>query len=261
MLIDTHSHINHEKLVNELPEILQNLKTGKVKRVICPSFSYSSSITSLEMAKNENVFCALGIHPEMANEYDTKMEQLLIENANNLKVVAIGEIGLDYHYGQENKDLQFQVLLRQMELAKEFDLPIIFHIRDAFDDFFEFFEKHKDLCKKGVIHCFEGDIEVAKKALSLGLMISFTGLITFKHRENVREAVKYIPLEKIMVETDAPYLTPEPFRHKVNRPEYVELVAQKIAEIKGESVEKVEEITTQNAYDFFDKMRKFDESK
>ena len=92
-------------------------------------------------------------------------------------------------------------------------------------------------------------------------MISFTGLITFKHRENVREAVKYIPLEKIMVETDAPYLTPEPFRHKVNRPEYVELVAQKIAEIKGESVEKVEEITTQNAYDFFDKMRKFDESK
>lgn len=260
MLIDAHSHINDEKLAPVLDEIVKNCKNGKVNRIICPSFSLDSSKTSLVVAENQNIFCALGVHPENASEYNIETEKWLEANLANAKVVAVGEIGLDYHYGTDNKQKQFEVLLRQMELAHKFDLPIIFHIRDSFEDFFNFYANHKDLCKAGVIHCFEGDTEIAQRALDLGLMISITGLVTFKHREALREAVKFIPLDRLMVETDAPYLAPEPHRGEINRPELVEFVAQKIAEVKGISPAEVEKVTTENAYRFFEKMRIFDEN-
>ncbi len=254
MLIDTHSHINHEKLADSLPEILQKLETDRVGAVICPSYDLKSSKSSLIVAKHPRVACALGIHPENCAEYNAEVEKFLLSNLGDKNVVAVGEIGLDYHYGVDKKELQRKVLVRQIELAHKFDLPIIFHVRDAWDDFFKVIEQNKTLIKRGVVHCFEGDSEIAEKLLDLGLYISVTGLVTFKHREALREAVKIIPLDKIMCETDAPYLTPEPFRSKVNKPEYTALVADKIAEIKGENSASIDEITTKNAFVFFDKL-------
>jgi len=262
MLIDTHSHINDEKMADILPEILQNLNTETVGRVICPSFSFESSISSLGLANSQSrVFCAIGVHPDNCLEYNQNVAKFLRENANNPKVVAIGEIGLDYHTNRDTKRTQFDALNKQIAIASEFNLPVIFHVRDAFDDFFEWLAQNRDKFDRGVVHCFEGDSEVAKKVLDFDLMLSITGLVTFKPRQDIRSAVKVIPLEKLMVETDAPYLAPEPYRGKINRPEYTELVARKIAELKGVSFETVAEITTQNAYKFFDKMRIFDENK
>ncbi len=260
MLIDTHSHINSEKLADVLPEILENLNSQVVGRVICPSYSFESSVTALGLANStEKVFCALGIHPDNCLEYSVDFERFLRENANREKVVAIGEIGLDYHTTTGNKQKQFDALNKQIEIASEFNLPVIFHIRDAFDDFFDWLKDNRSKFGQGVVHCFEGDSEIARKVLDFNLLISITGLVTFKPRADIREAVGVIPLERLMVETDAPYLAPEPFRGKVNRPEFTEFVARKIAEIKGVDFETVAEITTQNAYKFFDKMRAFDE--
>ena len=257
MLIDTHSHINHEKLSNTLDEIIDNLETGRVGGVICPSYSLDSSITSLKVAnRSPRVYCALGIHPENCVEWNEQAHQFLLENLNNLKVVAVGEIGLDYHYGTEQADLQKKVLIEQLKLAKQFDLPVIFHVRDAWEDFFAVVSEYRDLIKRGVVHCFEGNSAIAQKALALGLYISVTGLITFKPRATLRAAVAEIPIQKIMVETDAPYLAPEPHRGEINRPEYTAFVADKIAEIKGMTSQQVDEITTNNAYTFFDKMEK-----
>ena len=259
MLIDTHSHINMDKLADILPEIIQNLDKGLVQRVICPSFSLNSSKSAFELAdKYDKVFCALGIHPENANEYSLDFEDFFTQNANNKKVVAVGEIGLDYHYGKENRQAQINCLDRQILLAKQFDLPIIFHIRDAWQDFFSWLKDYRGEFSKGVVHCFESNADTAIKVLENDLILSFTGLVTFKPREDIRLAVKEIPLDKIMVETDAPYLAPEPFRGRLNRPEYTEYVARKIAEIKNIEFEEVCEQTTQNAYKFFDKMREFD---
>ena len=257
MLIDTHSHINHEKLSNTLDEIIDNLKTGRVGGVICPSYSLDSSITSLAVAsRSSRVYCALGIHPENYAEWNEQAKQFLLENLDKPKVVAVGEIGLDYHYGNEQADLQKKVLVEQLHIAKQFDLPVIFHVRDAWEDFFAVVSEYLDLIKRGVVHCFEGNSAIAQKALALGLYISVTGLITFKPRAALRAAVAEIPIQKIMVETDAPYLTPEPHRGEINRPEYTALVADKVAEIKGMTSQQVDEITTNNAYTFFDKMEK-----
>lgn len=262
MLIDTHSHINSEKLKDELPSILDNLNTGVVGRVICPSYSLDSSQSSLKLAlSNDKVFCALGIHPENASEWNDEVKFFIKENCINSKNVAIGEIGLDYHYNTDNKEMQFKCLNEQIEIASKYDLPVIFHVRDAFEDFFEWLKTNRQKFKKGVVHCFEGNAEIAQKILDYDLNISFTGLITFKPRQDIREAVAVVPIQKIMVETDAPYLAPEPFRGKINRPEYTEFVARKIAEIKNIEFEEVENITTQNAYNFFDKMREFDDRK
>jgi len=260
MLIDTHSHINSEKMADILPEILANLDNGVVGRVICPSYSFESSISALGLANSQQkVFCALGIHPDNCLEYNADFEKFLRKNASKDKVVAIGEIGLDYHTTTDTREAQFAVLNKQIDIASEFNLPVIFHIRDAFGDFFEWLRDNRKRFCRGVVHCFEGNAEIAQKVLDYDLMISITGLVTFKPRDDIRDAIKIIPLNKLMVETDAPYLAPEPYRGKLNRPEYTELVARKIAEIKGVEFETVAEVTTQNAYKFFDKMRIFDE--
>lgn len=262
MLIDTHSHINVDALADMLPEILYNLETGPVERVICPSYSLESSITALGLAQSqERVFAALGVHPDNCLEYNADCENFISKNATHPKVVAIGEIGLDYHTPGYDKDKQFLVLNRQIDIAGRLGLPVIFHIRDAFSDFIEWLADNRARFGKGVVHCFEGDSVVAQKLLDYDLMLSFTGLVTFKPRADIREAVGVVPLERIMVETDAPYLAPEPYRGQKNRPEHTEIIAHKIAEIKGVSVDTVADITTRNAYNFFDKMRLFDEGK
>ena len=260
MLIDTHAHINSEKLKDLLPEIINSLESGEVNRIICPSFSVESSKSSLDLSKNTpKVFSALGIHPENAYELNDDFLEFLKNNLKHPKVVAVGEIGLDYHYTQNNKEIQLNALNKQVKLAQEFDLPIIFHIRDAFDDFFDWLKINRQNFSKGVVHCFDGNETIAKKLLDFDLHISFTGLATFKPRQDIRQAIAITPLEKIMVETDCPYLAPEPHRGKINIPEYTYLVAQKIAEIKNLDYKTFATQTTENAYKFFNKMREYDD--
>ena len=252
MLIDTHSHINDEKLADSLEEILKNLSTGRVGGVICPSYSLDSSKTSLIVAQNDRVWAALGVHPENCTQYDATTKRWLDKALSNPKVVAVGEIGIDYHYGKENVAKQKQVLLSQVELAHKHDLPVIFHMRDAWEDCLLFLKNHKDIIKRGVVHCFDGDANVAQKIVDLGYYISVTGLITYPKNAKVREAVKIIPHERLMVETDAPYLAPQKYRGKINRPEYVAEVADMVASIWGIGSEEVDRITTQNAKRFFE---------
>jgi len=254
MLIDTHSHINSEKLDNVREEILSNLKTGRVGRVICPSYSFESSKTSLEVAQNDRVWCALGVHPENCMEYNAQVESWLRENLSNKKVVAVGEIGLDYHYGDKDSKLQHKVCEAQIELAHEFDLPIIFHMRDAWPDTIKLLKSFKNEIKRGVVHCFDGDRKSAEEILALGFYLSFTGLITYPGRQELREIVKIVPKDRLMVETDAPYLAPQEFRGKVNRPEYVASIADMVASLWEIEISSVDDITTQNAKAFFDRM-------
>ena len=255
MLIDTHSHINSEKLDELRPEILKNLKTGRVQRVICPSFSLESSRTSLDMSQaSPRVWAALGVHPENCQDYDKATHLWLDENLSNPKVVAVGEIGLDYHYGADDYKEQRAVFEDQIRLAHQHDLPIVFHMRDAWEDSLSMLKEFRSEIKRGVVHCFDGDRAVAEKILELGYYISFTGLITYRGRDELREVVKIMPKDKLMVETDAPYLAPQAFRGKVNRPEYVSEVADMVAALWGISSETVDEITTKNAFSFFDKM-------
>ncbi len=262
MLIDSHSHINDDKLKEMMPKILEDLEIGKVSRVVCPSCTFEGAKSALQVAKsNDKVFCALGIHPDYCTQFDTEVAKYFTQYATHDKVVAIGEIGLDYHcgYDEVKKNAQFEALNKQIDIAGQFNLPIIFHVRDAFDDFLPWLEKNRHRFCKGVVHCYDADMTSAKKLLDLDMMISFTGIITFKPRQQLREVVSMVPLERMMVETDAPYLAPEPFRGTPNHPQNSYIVAQKVAEIKGVSVEHVCLTTTENAYKFFDKMRLFDE--
>ncbi len=257
MLIDTHSHINSERLDDCRDEIIKNLEKGRVGRVICPSFSLESSITSLALAnENKRVWAALGVHPENCAEFDEKTSTWLDENLSNPKVVAVGEIGLDYHYGTDDYKLQRIVCEKQIQLAHKHNLPVVFHLRDAWDDSLALLREFRSDISKGVVHCFDGDKATAEKILELGYYISFTGLITFPARVELREVVKIMPHDKLMVETDAPYLAPQSYRGKVNRPEYVADIADMVASLWGISSEKVDEITTKNAVNFFDRMGK-----
>jgi len=224
--------------------------------LVVPSFNMEASRIAYEQAKDfEPVFAALGVHPHHASSFNAEAAEFLAKNAEHKKVVAIGEIGLDYFRNLSPVNSQRHAMLKQMEIAKKFNLPVIFHVRNAFDDFFKLIEENSYLLTKGVVHCFPGGAREAEKALELGLMISFTGNITYKKSEPIAEAAKIIPLNRIMVETDCPYLAPGAERGKTCYPRYVVEVARKLAEIKGISFEEVAKATTENALNFFSKMR------
>lgn len=277
MLIDTHAHVNFNSFRDDSSEVIKRaLDSGTW--VINVGSQFSTSRRAIRLAENyeEGVYAAIGLHPvhlvaanvdeedmqfeSRAEEYDYEAYKVL---AKNKKVVAIGEVGLDYYHLKERikggvdekkikeiKEKQKEIFIKQFELAQEFDLPVIIHCREAHNDLMEILKKLKIHYPKfkAVIHCFDGDLETAKKYFDLGLMISFTGLVTFVKGF---EWIKDIPENKFMIETDSPYLTPIPYRGKRNEPLYVKYVAEKIAEIRGITKEEAEKITTGNAKKFF----------
>lgn len=254
---DSHSHYNDEKFDEDREQIIKETYEADVTKFVCAGYNIQSSLFSLNMSeKYEFIYSICGISP---NDIPQSEQQLwkdineiteIVKKNNSKKLVAIGEIGLDYYWSKENKDLQKQAFIKQIELANELDLPIVIHSRDASVDTIDILEKHK-VNRTGIFHCCQLNQELVRQALELGYYISFAGPITFKNSKNAPEVIKMVPIDRILIETDSPYLAPEPNRGKRNDCRNVKYVAQKIADVKGYSLEEVAKKTYENAMRIF----------
>ncbi|MCT4619478.1 MAG: TatD family hydrolase [Marinisporobacter sp.] len=252
MLFDSHAHLDDRKFDKDREKIIENAKANGISYMVNPGADFESSVRSIELAsKYDMIYAAVGIHPHDAEDVDDMTLALLKGLAKKPKVVAIGEIGLDYHYDHSPRDIQRDIFRKQIALAKEVKLPIIIHDREANDDVMSILKEEKAFDTGVVLHCFSGSAELARQYIKLGAYISIAGPVTFKNARKTVEVVERIPLEYLFVETDSPYLTPIPFRGKRNEMAYVKYVAEKIAEIKGLSLEEVAHQTTENAKKFF----------
>lgn len=255
MLIDTHAHLTDVKY-GGAREIIDNMEADGLERIISVGFNEFSSAYSVKLAEeNEKIFAAVGVHPSDANEVGQGYIGAFAELCSSPKCVAIGEIGLDYHYEDTDKRAQRRILTRQLELVREMDLPAVFHVRDAYGDFYDIIKEYSQCLTSGaVMHCFSGSKETALLYAEMGYYISFSGSITFKN-SRAGEIIEALPLDKILIETDCPYLAPVPHRGEINYPKYVRFQAEKIAETRGMAVEEIIEITKNNAYRAFPKLR------
>ena len=254
---DSHSHYNDEKFDEDREQIIKETYEADVTKFVCAGYNIQSSLFSLNMSeKYEFIYSICGISP---NDIPQSEQQLwkdineiteIVKKNNSKKLVAIGEIGLDYYWSKENKDLQKQAFIKQIELANELDLPIVIHSRDASVDTIDILKKHK-VNRTGIFHCCQLNQELVRQALELGYYISFAGPITFKNSKNAPEVIKMVPIDRILIETDSPYLAPEPNRGKRNDCRNVKYVAQKIADVKGYSLEEVAKKTYENAMRIF----------
>lgn len=253
MFIDTHAHLTDAKFTGEEGEIIFQAKQCKVEKIITSGFNLASSKQAVSFAqKHDGVFASIGIYPENIEELDDFTLQELEKLASNQKVVAIGEIGLQYTENMPDHIKQKDGFAKQIRLAHKLQKPIVIHCREAYGDTLEVLKANKEfLSFGGTLHCYGGSLEVAKEFISLGLYISVGGVSTFKNASRLQEVIKQIPIENILLETDCPYLAPVPFRGKRNQPSLVPTIAQNLANLKGISVEEVEKITTQNARRLF----------
>ena len=251
-LFDTHAHYDADAFDADRLEVLASMPGQGVELILNPGCDLKSSQTAVELAERfPFVYAAVGVHPEECADWDAEHDIPALEAlAQNPKVRAIGEIGLDY-YWKDNppKELQRKVFARQLELAAELDLPVIVHDREAHQDCLEVVRAHPEV--RGVYHCYSGSLEDAKVLVKLGWMLSFTGVITYKNARKALEVIQWLPMDRIMVETDSPYLTPEPFRGKRNDSGKVHLVAEAIARVKGMDPEEAAKITLENGKRFF----------
>lgn len=245
MLIDTHAHL---EMMEDIPGVIEKAKSFGIKNIVAVSSDINSSIRTLELSKTfPAVYGAVGIHPHEASGFNQEVLSEIEDFANNKKVVAIGETGLDYHYMHSNRDEQITSFKGHIGLAIKLNLPVVIHVRDAHQDVINVLSSYDQSKLKGVIHCYSSGIEDAEKYLDMDLYISFSGIVTFKNAGQVREAAKNIPLQRLLIETDSPYLAPVPLRGKKNEPANVRYVAAKIAELRNISFEYLEEVTTKNA--------------
>lgn len=249
MFIDTHMHIGDDFGVQ--PDLYVKNATDAQVEVLIASFCEKDDIMlSTEFVeKYKNLYACIGYHPEVSNKIVEKDYETLEKMVkNNPKIVAIGEIGLDYYWNKDNKDKQREVFCKQLEIAEKLKVPVVIHSRDSINETYEILKKYK---VSGVIHCFSGSLEMAKKFISLGFLLGIGGVVTFKNSK-LFEVIEKLELTNIVLETDSPYLTPEPNRGKTNESSNIFYIAQKIAEIKNISLENVAKITTENAIRTFD---------
>lgn len=250
-LYDTHAHLNDLQFEGERDEIIKKIKSSSVEYVNNIGADIKTSKESIALAeKYDFIYAVCGVHPSETEKLCEDDMKTLFEMSKHEKVKAIGEIGLDYHYEDgPSKEVQRFWFKRQLELAKEVDLPVVIHDRESKGEGFEILKSSG--IKKAVVHCFSGSAETAKELFKLGYYISFTGVVTFKNAKKAIEAVKEIPIERLFIETDCPYMAPEPFRGTRNDSSNVVKIAEKYAEIKNISLEEVARITTENAKNFF----------
>ena len=245
---DSHAHYNDEKFNQDKDNVLKEIYNQDITRLVCAGYNYQSSVSAIEISKeNDWIYTTIGISPNDVE--DLAKVDSLDELLNEKKIVAIGEIGLDYYWNKENKDIQKELFIKQIELANKYNLPIVIHTRDAAVDTIDILKNHP--CnKKGVFHCCPLNQELIKEGLKLGFYISFSGNITFKNAKS-DACIGLVPLDRILIETDSPYLAPEPLRGTRNDSRNVKLVAQKIASVKNLSLEEVAKITYDNAKRIF----------
>lgn len=247
MLIDSHAHLDSKEFDKDREEIVKSFKDLGIEYTIVPAANMKSSNKIVKLIKEyDELYGAVGVHPH--DTKDMKIEDIeeLFKLSEEEKVIAIGEIGLDYYYEYTDREIQKKWFREQIKLAKKIGLPIIVHEREAAKDVFDIISSEYDETLKGVIHCYSGSLEMAKKYIDLGFFISFAGPVTFKNAIKPKEVAKDIPLDRLLVETDSPYLTPVPFRGKRNNPTYVKYVAEEIAKLKDISLEELEKITNKN---------------
>ena len=251
MLIDTHAHISYKDYSDRIDEVIQAAEENGVEKIISIGVDLPSSEECLKLAeKYPSVFATCGIHPHEAGKAPKRYLYELEAFIQHPKMVAVGEIGLDYHYDFSDRKIQRRVYHEQLEMAKSLDFPAVVHCRESDDDILEGIQNSG--LNQGVIHCFASNVDFAQNILETGFHISFTGMITFI--KELEDVVKEIPLERMMVETDSPYLSPKPFRGKQNQPKNVLHVAEKVAELKEISLEEVAESTTETAHHLFTKL-------
>ena len=250
MLFDTHVHLDDNQFDNDREEVIASLKDWNVTKVMNIGSCMETSRASVKLAdKYDFIYSTVGVHPGyVTNMTDNDIEELKAL-AKNPKVRAIGEIGLDYHYDDAEPDKQKFWLRKQLELAKELDMPVVIHDRDSKGECIEILKEME--ISNGVMHCFSGSAQTANELVKMGFMISFTGVLTFKNARRAVEACSAVPIERLMIETDCPYMSPEPHRGERNFSGYVEFVARKMAEIKGVSYEALAKATMENALRFY----------
>ena len=243
MFTDTHCHLSKEDY-EDIEAVIKRAKDNNIHRLIICGCDKKSIEESIEIANSHaNVYLEIGFHPSEAN-ITTEEDIMWLDNliANNEKVVAVGEIGLDYHWDKDNKDKQKELFNKMIDLSIKYNLPVVIHSRDAFQDTYDILKERKVI---GDIHCFSGNLDNAKMYIDLGFVIGIGGVLTFKNT-NLKETVREIPLEKIILETDSPYLSPEPFRGKQNEPKNVYYVAEELSRLTGKNLDEISKITEEN---------------
>ena len=248
MYIDTHCHLSREDY-DDIDKVIEENKNANVDKIVVSGCSRESIEEVMGLKdKYDMVYVTIGYYPEYADTVSQSDLDYLKSLLGEKKIVGIGEIGLDYHYTKDNKDKQIWLFEEQLKIAEEFNLPVVIHSRDATMDTINTLKKYK---VKGIIHCFSGSLETANIYISMGFLLGIGGVVTFKNSK-LKDVVKEVPLESIVLETDSPYLTPVPFRGKINSSKYLEFIANFIADIKNISVDELAEITSRNASSLFD---------
>jgi TatD DNase family protein len=248
LFIDSHCHLDRLNLSlydNQLENVIQNASEAKVDKILCVNVTLKDFPAMVEKVKNyDHVLVSCGMHP--LNQDDEVDEGLLLRLASQPKVIAIGETGLDYHYAPDTKALQLDSFKKHINVAKALNKPLIIHTRQAQQDTLELLKSEGGSAVGGILHCFTENWAMAKEALALGFYISFSGIVTFKNAHALREVAKLVPDDRLLIETDAPYLAPVPHRGKENQPAFVVDVARHLASVRGQSVEAIAQLTTDN---------------
>lgn len=252
MLFDTHAHYYDQQFNEDLNETIERAKGNGVGLILTASSDVASSVESVTLSQNyDMIYAAVGVHPHNVIDLNNNIISALTDFASYPKVVAIGEIGLDYFYDNSPREAQKIWFAKQISLARNVKKPIIVHDRDAHEDTLNILKSENAKEVGGVLHCFTGSIEMARELLGLGFMISVAGPVTFKNANRLLDVVKFVPEDMLLIETDCPYLAPEPHRGKRNESAYVRLIAEKVAKIKGKSLDYIADITTSNAKRLF----------
>jgi TatD DNase family protein len=252
MLFDTHTHMDAEQFDEDREEAIQRARDHGVSRIINIGFNRETIPTTMKLVERYDfIYAAVGWHPQDAKDMTAQDLEWIESLCSHPKVVAIGEIGLDYHWDTSPKDVQQQVFREQIRLARRMKMPIVIHNRDAHQDVVDILHEEKAEEVGGIMHCYSGSWEIAQKCLDMNFYISFGGPVTFKNAKQPKEVLSKVPLDRLLIETDAPYLTPHPYRGKRNETGYVRFVAEAAAEIKGVNLEEISKITTENALRLF----------
>ena len=251
-IFDTHTHLNVDNFAGKEAEEIAFARELGVTKMNIVGFDAETIEKSLALSRQyDELYSTIGWHPTEAGSYTQEVEDMLVSHLHAPKVIALGEIGLDYHWMTTPKEMQERVFRRQIQLSKDLDLPFVVHTRDALDDTYEIIKNEGVGPRGGIVHSYSGSLEMAERFIQLGMMISFSGVVTFKKAVDVQEAAQNLPLDKILVETDAPYLAPVPKRGRENRTAYTRYVVDKIAELRGLMSEEVAQATYENALRIF----------